>query len=415
MAQVLPFSAVYYNPEKLPDVTTVITPPYDVIPDADVPALLKRSPYNFAHLDLPRKDPDDYAAQKQQYIEWKEKNVLTKSANPAYYFYRQVYEWNGKSYTRDALVAAVGLHDFSERVVLPHENTHGKAKTDRLNLMRAFQCQLSHIFGVVKDETKFMARNLSRTTENEPLLTGKSDDGVLHTVWEVPPGLNSAIRLFFKNEPIYIVDGHHRYESSVTYSKEVGAFKHAEQAASAALFSICTTTDPGLIVLPTHRIVTGVSDWSSRWAKVAQDFLVTPMSAAQLEAFTEKPSPTPSFAVAWRDGGKEQIFHVEPKNWQSKEKDWGYALHKLSVHWSDRVFLKDIASVADTAFAKHLTYEREYQKAYDAVSGASFVIFQPQPQVSDMTDIADEGKFMPPKSTYFYPKLASGLLMRELI
>lgn len=410
MADVFPFAAIHYNSEKYPDVSSVITPPYDVIPDAEVPKLLKRSPHNFAHLDLPRKDPDDYRAQKAEFDQWREQRAMVKDPSPSYYFYRQVYEWNGRKYTRDAIVGAVQLHDFSERVVLPHENTHGKAKTDRLNLMKAFRCQLSHIFGVVKDEENFLAETLKSVPSEKPIVKGRSDEGVDHTVWIIPSKNNSALRAFFQSRPIYIVDGHHRYESSTTYAKEVGAYKNSAIPSSAAVFSICTTTDPGLIVLPTHRIVSGVQNWDALWAKASENFKLTPMTASELEVFTEKPADSPAFAVAWKD----KIFLVQPKDWQSQERNWGYALHKLSVHWSDRVFLKQVAGVDDHAFAKHLVYEREFGKAFAEIGKASFVIFQPQPEVSDMTDIADEGKFMPPKSTYFYPKLASGLLLRDL-
>jgi uncharacterized protein (DUF1015 family) len=410
VADVFPFSAVHYNPEKFPDLSSVITPPYDVIADNEVHRLLERSAYNFAHLDLPRRDPDDYAEQKKAFDQWREEQVVVKDGAPAFYFYRQIYDWNGTIYTRDALVAAVQLHEFSERVVLPHENTHGKAKTDRLNLMRAFQCQLSHIFGVVKDDEKFLAKTLKTTTATKPLLKGRSEDGVDHTLWIIPNEFNTSITDFFRKEPIYIVDGHHRYESSVTYAKEVGAFKDPSLPASAAVFSICTTSDPGLIVLPTHRIVRGVANWDTLWAKANEAFHITPMTALELEAFTEKPTEQPCFAVAWKD----KLFLVQPKDWKSSEKLFGYALHKLSVHWSDRIFLRDVAGIPDTAFARHLTYEREFGKAFAAIKDSSFVVFQPQPEISDMTDIADEGKFMPPKSTYFYPKLASGLLLRDL-
>ena len=154
-------------------------------------------------------------------------------------------------------MCAVLLSDFSEGIVRPHENTFGKYKADRLQLMRATKCQLSQIFGMVKDPQGFLETVYEKWEYNNPLLRAHSDEGVEHTVWRIEAAKAPEIADFFKDKPIYIVDGHHRYESSLQYAREQMVVGQKEQPAAYMMFAIANSYDPGLIVFPTHRVVHG--------------------------------------------------------------------------------------------------------------------------------------------------------------
>lgn len=409
MAIVLPFKGIHYRSEKFSDLSTVLSPPYDVISPSAEQALRARSPYNFAHLDLPRSGEDRYEVQARVHSEWLRTQHIEKDGERHFYWYRQQYTWKGATYQRDALVALVMAQDFADRVVRPHENTHGKAKADRLRLMRGMQAQLSHIFGVVTDSGNLWPSLLSTIENRPPMLSGTTDEGTVHSLWPLPAREFLEIPKFFATHPIYIVDGHHRYESSVAFAKETGAYRNPSLSSAFALFSICRTEDPGLIVLPTHRIVTTPKGPSAVSAELESRFEILPMTEESLWEFTSKPTETPSCAVY--EKGKLHLYRA--KNLDKERSKVGASVADLSVYWSDRVFLQECLGVSESELSKVLQYERDERVAWGQRDGATCVVFQPQPTVQQMVKVADEGKFMPPKSTYFYPKLASGLVWRD--
>jgi len=410
MAKIFPIRGTHYNSQVIENLTDVITPPYDNIPAGEEQKLRSRSPYNFAHVDLPLTEGDDYSTATQVLAKWKEKKILVTDSTPGYYWYRQTFPHEGTTHVRDALMCSVQLTDFSEAVVRPHENTHGKAKLDRLQSLRKTGYNLSHIFGMVKDPDGFLNSLLERWEFKEPLLEGTTDDGAKHGVWRMEADKVPELATFFADQPIYIVDGHHRYESSLAYAREVGAYGDVNHPAGRTLFTICNAFEPGLIVLPTHRGIASLGASKSKLAQIRERFDLSPATPEALKAFVSKPVNTPSFMVSFEGN----LYACTPKGWEDAAPTMGKALYKLPMHWSDRKMLGEMFDVPEDDFGQRIAYEKDAMKLWENRNKYDLMIFHARPKTTDVTDVADQKAFMPPKSTYFFPKLASGLILRQL-
>jgi len=407
MALVAPFPGLFYNSKKLPNLSDLITPPYDVIPKSEQKSYLDRSPYNFAHLILPRREEDDYTEAASQLRKWKELEILKRDFNPAYYLYRQTFTARGQTHHRDTLMAAVELHDFSEGVILPHENTHGKYKADRLQKLRATQHNLSHIFGMVKDPEGFLAGVFEKWQFKEPLARATGTDGVENIVWRIEA--TPELTQFFEGRQIYIVDGHHRYESSLAYAREQKALHNPAHPASRMLFAIANCFDPAMVVFATHRFVTGVEKPIEK-AAVEKKFSLTPIEFPALKEWLLSSKDAPEFGLYFSG----QLYLAAPKQWEAAGAELGKSVARLSVTWSDREFLKEHCGVNDTNRTQRVAYEQNPDSLWERRNQANAIVFHAPPKVTDVTAVADEKKFMPQKSTFFYPKLAAGLILRDV-
>jgi uncharacterized protein (DUF1015 family) len=410
MAKIFPLRGIHYNTEIIKNLNEVLTPPYDNIPAGEEKKFWDRSPYNFAHVDLPLKDEDDYSEATATLTKWIEHKILSTDKNPGYYWYRQIFPHEGTQHSRDALVCTVQLADFSEGIVRPHENTHGKAKKDRLQSIRKTGFNLSHIFGMVKDPDGFLNGLMERWEFQTPLLQGTTDDGAHHAVWRLDADKVPELEAFFSSQPIYIVDGHHRYESALAYAREVGAYGKESHPASRTLFTICNAFEPGLVVLPTHRGVKTLGSTKTLLNNLHESFDLVPLTVEGLKTFCSKPVTTPTFAVGWED----KLYLCTPKHWENAAHSMGKALYKLPMHWSDRKILSETLLVPESDFGHRIQYEKDALKLWNERAKYDFLVFHARPKITDVTDVADEKAFMPPKSTYFYPKLASGLVLRHL-
>jgi len=409
MALVAPFHGIYYNAKKSPPLSDLITPPYDVIPKSEVPKYLERSPYNFSHLILPTKEDDDYVTASERLKKWKELEILMRDPSPAYYLYRQIFTANGQTHQRDTLMAAVELHEFSEGIIRPHENTHGKYKADRLRKLQATKHNLSHIFGMVKDSEGYLAGVYEKWQYKEPLARAVGTDGVENIVWRIDPAAEPGLSAFFEKRPIYIVDGHHRYGSSLEYAREQKALHNPDHPASRMLFAIANCFDPGLVVFATHRFVTGVPTPLNR-AEIERQFSLAPIEFPALKQWLLTPKDEPQFGL-YVTG---QLFIATPKDWTSAGAELGSSVAKLSVTWSDRYFLKDFCGIDDSNRTQRIAYEQNPDSLWERRNQANAIVFHAPPKVTDVTAVADEERFMPQKSTFFYPKLAAGLVLRDV-
>jgi len=306
MAQIFPFRAFHYNSHNVGDLSELIIPPYDVISESECEAYRSRSPYNFAHVLLAHCQGDDYARSRELIEKWRGHKILTTDNHPGYYLYRQTFKIDRVSHTRDTLMCTVELRDFSDGVVLPHENTFGKFKTDRLQILRQTRANLSHVFGMVKDPEGILNSLYERYEFQAPLLHGKTDDGVEHAIWKFSPAKAPELAQFFANKPIYIVDGHHRYESALMYAKETGVLGKTDVSASKMMFAIANAYDPALFVFPTHRIVQGGNQINADLME--KRYHLMPISFEDLQAFVTKPRRAPEFGVYW-DG---RLYQCSP-------------------------------------------------------------------------------------------------------
>jgi uncharacterized protein (DUF1015 family) len=404
------FKALHYNPQQIKDLSRVITPPYDVISPEEADRFRASSPYNFCHVDMLGPGEGNYAQAAERLAKWRQSNTLSQDPYSSYYLYQQTFEINGKKHTRRTLICSVELHEFSDRIIRPHENTHGKHKADRLDQLRHLQANLSHIFGMVKDPDGFLSNHFETWMFHAPFLRTVDAMGTEHVLWREEETKAGNISAFFQERPIYIVDGHHRYESAVAYAKEVGALGNPSHPASRTMFSIANCYDPGLIVLPTHRKAKHVSPTHLTREKVEESFELNPCTFEELQTFMKTPPKTPDFGLfAWG-----QLFLATPREWREAEDSLGTSLARLPVYWSDELLLKTLAGIPETERSQRIEYEKSAGALWDKKTDHDFIVFHATPSVDWVTDIADEGKFMPQKSTYFYPKLFAGLTLRDL-
>lgn len=410
MALVLPFRALHYNPTQIGDLTKIITPPYDVITGEDADHYRARSPYNFAHLDLLRPGETDYTHAAGRLTKWREVGILSEDPYPSYYAYQQTFEMDGQKYHRRTLMCSVELHEFSKGLIRPHEDTHGKYKADRLQQLQRTQCNMSHIFGMVKDGEGFLEGHFEKWMFHKPFLAVVDDKGVEHILWRTEHEKAAEIDAFFAERPIYIVDGHHRYESALAYAREMNALGDASHPASRTLFAISNTYDPSLIVLPTHRRVRSYNLAHVTQEAVEAKFSLSPCTEEELQKFITSTPKEPAFGLyLWGE-----LYIATPRKWRAAEATLSAPIARLPVHWSDDVLLTNIVGITGENRSSHIDYVKNAGELLDKKSATEMIVFHARPSIEWITDVADAAKFMPQKSTFFYPKIAAGLTMRDV-
>lgn len=399
MAKIKPLEALYYSPEKI-QATSVLTPPYDNISKELEIVLKRRSEYNFAHVDLPGQN---YTHAKDLMDRWIQSGVLVHEDRPRYFLYRQDFSVAGKSYQRSTLLAAVQLTDFADHIVRPHEQTHSGPKEDRLKLLQATQCQLSPVFGVVADPAGDLEQLFTRWALGPALIQGNTEDGVKHSLWRAPEKEEEKVTSLFADRPLYIVDGHHRYGSALTYAKERGVYLK-DQPAAYIYFAIARSEDPGLLIFPTHRLVTRLSQPLSV-ERLSECFDLQRTGKERARELSQNAGDNPSFVLS--RGG--DLFHCSVR----RELVNGIS-EKLSVHWTDDVLLGKICALEGHARQDVILYERDFERAWERAKECALTLFVPPLNIGSMMEVADAKLFLPQKTTFFYPKLASGLLLRPL-
>lgn len=409
MPLVHPFAGIHYNAKMIPDLSDVVTPPYDNIPEEERASYLDRSPYNFTHIILPRDDDPNYAHATQLLAKWRETKILLQDPTPHYYLYRQSFTVDGHTFHRHSLMATVPLTEFGEGHVRPHENTHGEHKEDRLRILRATQYNLSHVFAMVQDPEAYLASLYEAWCYEAPILKASTKDGVEQLVWRVAASKAPDLPKFFEKRPIYILDGHHRYSSALMYAKEQGVLGDPKAPAARMLVSIANDSDPALKVFPTHRWLKHFDSAKFPWKAFEHEFLTWPMTETELAAFTSSAARGPAFAL-WV-GGK--LLRCEPKGTAEWSEKYGRALARQPVLWSDEKLLTGHLGVAAADRVHKIGYERDWRAFWKDRQNKSLVVFHAPPAVSSVADVADEKGFMPQKSTYFFPKLAAGLILRD--
>lgn len=409
MTLIHPIRATHYNPRSI-DLSDVIIPPYDAIAPERMPAYLNRSPYNLAHVIMPNANDPKYTLASQRLRQWKSTGVLIEEPHPAYYLYRQEFTLGHKKHMRDTFMCAVELHDYSDGVVLPHENTYQKYRTDRLNILRKTQHQMSHIFAMVQDPEAIVSTVFERFAFEAPFLMATDDDGTRHILWRAEPNrVEPIVGSLFKTQPIYIVDGHHRYNSALEYARETGVLGSATHPAAQVLFCIANTFDPALIVFPTHRLIQDTTVSHESVQSALDSYLQTPIEFEELARFVTVNQRNPQFAVYYQG----RLNLCSPKNPSAHAQAWGNTTSQLAVAWSDWELLSHIG-ITDHNRAERVTYERDIHKAWALRNDFHLSVYHAPIPVERVCGVADERRFMPQKTTYFYPKIAAGFILRNV-
>ncbi len=434
MADIRAFKGIYYNKSAAGDLAVCICPPYDIISPEQQKELYESSPYNFVRVEFTRNDPGDtdpnskYQHAGTSLEEWLKQGILKMDEAPAIYLYDQSFTYSGKPYRRRSIIAAVKLEEWSKMIVRPHEDTLAKPKADRLNLLRKLQANTSPILSLYEDKQKRVAKVLAAQEKKKPLLNIKCGDET-HVVRAITePAEINEIREAMANEPLYIADGHHRYESALNYSREQRASHAAagELPSDLVMMTMVEMSDPGLVIFPTHRLISGIPQSSIEGLKaklpVFFDIEEIPANKAEMwkkvEAALKKTSHgVPAIILAGLK--KDTLLSLTLRNLAAANQvmpaNHSDVYKKLDVSVLDHLILFKLLDLPpkDEGIVAFTHDEKEaLSRVNSGEAQLAFILGPVNPQ--NIRAIADASDRMPRKSTYFYPKLPSGLIIHKI-
>ena len=437
MADVQPLQGIRYSRDTVGDLASVVTPPYDVISEEDQARYYARSPYNIIRLELGKEEPGDtslnnrYTRAAAIFSEWRINDILRREATPCYYLYQQIFNHEGQTYTRTSMLARVRLEPWSAKVVLPHETTHSKAKDDRLRLLRACAANFSPIMSMYEDPQGRIRRLLAAHTDNADVqFTDEVNEQHRMHLFTDPTQI-ALIQNFFAERQLYIADGHHRYETALNYREEIREqrrYIHENDAVNFVLMALIDVDDPGLLVLPTHRLLIGLnpdalSTLSSQ--HLAEYFTVQELgtkvtSEAILEQLAQAGKEETSFVISTREQNWLLRLNEQGKR-RMEQSSHSTAWNELDVAVVHTLLLEDLLSISqeDVTAGKYIRYTRDAQEALQAVktgeaTRVQVALILNATRVRQVCDVAQADDRMPQKSTYFYPKLITGLVMNPV-
>ncbi len=434
MAEIQPFRGVYYNQSLVKDLAAVICPPYDIISPQMHQELYQRSEHNFVRVEFGRQLPQDkdtdnkYTRSAATLREWLEQGVLEVGKTPAIYLHDHYFTHpQGQKYRRRGIICLVRLEEWSKMIVRPHEGTLKEPKGDRLNLLWALQTNTSPILSLYEDRGSQISSLLEAQSRGEPLLKVTADSGETHHLWAITDsGVVSQICRRLARQPLYIADGHHRYESALAYQREKRACspsRPGEAPFDFVMMSLIDFADPGLVILPAHRLVRGIS-------KAALDGLMTRLR----EFFEVAPLPLNTADIGQQVNGllaegsgevklilygldKEHLFILRPNNFNAISPMMPHfhseMYKRLGVSIVDHVILEELLGLSHDMAGASIAYSHDsldsINRVLDQEYQMAFMISPVKPEV--VKAIADSGDRMPRKSTYFYPKEPAGLVL----
>lgn len=407
MALIRPFRALRYT-EAAGPLRELVAPPYDVIDARERERLADQTPANAVHLILPKGD-EPYRVAASLLEDFKKRGWLATDGEPAFIVYAQRFDVQGRSNERWGLLSALELQPFSANIVLPHERTLAGPKADRLKLIRACRTNLSPIFGLVDAPLELASLVDGQTPSAE--FTDRA--GITHRLWRLEDAA-TVKRLVDRVTPeqVFIADGHHRYEISLAYRDERRADetdKGKPHAYDFVLCYLCSTRDPGLVVLPTHRLLKGAPAHDELLARLRATCRVTELASGNdLLAKLEKPSANGELRVGFVRRGHDKAWLVEATK-DTPLGDLAPELRALEVSFLHEAVLPGIP-------ADRFTYTHDDREALDAVTtgDSDLAVLLPPPRVSDVLSISRAALTMPQKSTYFHPKVLTGLAFHGL-
>jgi uncharacterized protein (DUF1015 family) len=408
MPEIRPFAAVRYRvPDS--DLAKVLAPPYDVIPPDYQQALYERDPRNVVRLVLNRTEGDaGYRDVADTYARWRAEGLLAEDPEPALYLLEQSFEAEGRRRTRLGLLARFRAEDPSRGTVLPHEQTRPAAREDRYRVLKATRANFSPIFLMFHDGGGRFARAAAAAAAGAPAATYADDGGVGHRLWRVTdPAAIAEMQAVLAAERAYIADGHHRYATALRYRDEVGA----DGAWTLGYFTPLDA--PGLVVLPYHRVLSeGPAREEARRALQAA-FRVTdakdPADAARGAARSTSPY---AFGLAWPGGGA-LVAEALPEVQRLMPADAAPSLRALDAYLLHQAVLPKLLRVPASAVG-YVHSQAEAEQTLAERRCALAVLMRPTP-VGQVVDVAEAKESMPAKSTFFHPKLPSGLVIHPLL
>jgi uncharacterized protein (DUF1015 family) len=417
MAEIQPLRALHYERSAIGSLADVTAPPYDVIDAAQRAELVARSPYNVVAVDLPQGGTDPYATAEDLFQTWQLQGAVVRDRRPAVWAHEQDYTGpDGRRRTRRGFFCRVRVEEYGPGRIRPHERTHPGPREDRLRLTRATRANLSPIFALYSDPEAAAWKALAPATTTEPWGEVADEDGTVHRLWRVEDtDAIAAVQQATRSAELLIADGHHRYETARVYAEEVGG----EGEHRYVLTCLVALEDPGLTVFPTHRLVRGLDP--ARQEALAEalrrDFEVEPVA---LDDLAPAAGPGP-LALGYIDAHSQRPLRLTLRDQGIADAALpgrSDAYRRLDTGVLEALVLKGPLGLSDEQIS-HLDgfgYARDAEQAIALVRSGEYdaaFLMRPTP-VAQVRDVAAAGESMPPKSTYFFPKLLTGLLFNPL-
>ena len=422
MAKVTPFRGWRYNPAVVDDMASVLCPPYDLITPQIQQALMDRHPLNVIHLEAGEgldwsADPAGrYAETSARFEEWLRDGVLQQDGAPSFYLLRHGFTMNGQERSRLGLICCVGIEGYDTRQVLPHEFTEAPAIRDRVTLMESVSANISPIMSLYRDADNELGPVFDRISSSAPEVDARDEYGSATTMWRISDHADvAAISQFFAERPVFLADGHHRYEASQHYQQA----RHSERKDNASLahnyvmMTLISYDDPGLVVLPYHRNLSGLTAEQldrvkARLYRLFEPEPVEGLTSDGLVALVEDRGRSARVMAAVTPEGAQLLTVRE----SAVADDWG--MLSVSEAWvlEEQVLRPELGD----ATLQHLGFLHDHDEAAEGVAGGSLqMAFFMKPFPMDaFEEIVGQGQRLPRKSTFFYPKLPTGLVINRI-
>ena len=440
MAKIIPFRGIFYNPDKIHNLAKVITPPYDIISEQDQYNFYKQSPYNIIRLDMgksTKKDRDTNTWQTRAanlLNRWLSEKILARDTSPAFYLTTVDFTLENKKVTRYGLIALVGLEPFNKGIILPHEKTFSRVSAERFELIKACHANFSPIFSLYSDQNIILNSLKDAVCSKKPDISFIDKQEMKHGLWRITD--NSVHRYVadaMQEKSIFIADGHHRYETALNYKNRISSTApdfNDDHPANYVMMYLCSMEDPGLVILPAHRMLTAINDsaLASFIQKAGNYFYIKRMP------FENKgmEKAQANFISALKSNGLKNMIgafmktrpefylltlkpnvmkHVTGDNIPDP-------LKNLDVTVLTHLILMEILGFDQSMLdnEKLIAYSSSEEKAIQEVaSGRCDITFILNPtKINQVREVAEHGLIMPRKSTYFYPKVITGQVINRL-
>ena len=423
MAAVSPFRGWRYNQETVGDMASVLCPPYDMINEENQEALKRQNQYNVIHLeageglDWNTSAKEQYSATSNLFDRWRRDGVLQQDESPSYYLMRHSFPLCGKNMVRVGLIASVGLEDYAARQVLPHEFTQAPAIQDRVWLMESLSANISPIMSIYRDADGELDRVYHEIMIGAPEFDATDESGGATALWRITdPAVQSQIGEFFASRPIYLADGHHRYEAARQYQldrhAESNAAKSPNLAHNFVMMTLIAFNDPGLVVLGYHRTLNGVpadklANIKAKLSELFDSETLTGNSDALVEQ-VDRLGANQRLLASVDSGGAAMLTLKE----SAVEPSWGALATSEAWVLEEQVLRPELGD----ATLDHLDFMHDHEEAVaQAESGELQMVFLLKPFPLDAFEsIVGGGQRLPRKSTFFFPKLPTGLVINRL-
>lgn len=437
MAKVIPFRGLRYNADKFKDLDAVTAPPYDIISPAQQQELYNKDEYNVIRLDYGMdfvsddKENNRYTRSAAYLDKWIADQNLIFEDKPAFYIYEQIFSLGSEdpSHSLKGIIGLVQLEEFSKKVVLPHEETITSAKEDRLRLMQATAANLSQVYSLYMDEDKEISDLIEAWSDGAPDISFVSHENITQNLWVITDEtVNARLSQLFEDKQIFIADGHHRYETALNYRRarhEEDGTPEGSMSYDYVMMMLVSMSNGGLFVFPTHRMVRGLESFDEVLfvGFLTEEFTVSKIYFTEgdyASIIMDRLANTVDETLFGLYTGKNYYYLLKLKSTQPVDaaiQGKSDAYKHLDVTVLHTLILEKYLGIdqENMRSQKNLVYTRDAHEAVEAVKSGEFdcaFLINP-PKVSEIKEIAQVNEKMPQKSTYFWPKLVTGIVMNK--